>query len=61
MTDKNETIKVKLARIEEKQDNLAAQLKTHLRHHWAATLALLGSTITFIFGIIFIIAKSIFV
>jgi len=55
---KNESMRVVLARIEVKQDNFADQLKTHLRHHWAATIALLTSGLSIIGGLIFIIVKA---
>ena len=56
---KSETGKVMLTRIEMKQDNLAAQLATHLRHHWAATIVLIGSTASLISGLIIVIIKGI--
>jgi hypothetical protein len=54
---KSESVKVMLTRIEMKQDNLAAQLTTHLRHHWAATIVLLGSTASLITGLIILAVK----
>jgi hypothetical protein len=54
---KSESVKVMLSRIEMKQDNLAAQLATHLRHHWAATIVLLGSTASLISGLIILAVK----
>ena len=55
----SETIKVILARMEEKQDTLAAQLKTHLRHHWAASIVLLGGGISVIGALIVAVFKAI--
>ena len=57
---KNEPIRVILARIEIKQDNMAAQLTTHLRHHWAASIVLLGSGLSFVGGLIVLAVKGIF-
>lgn len=57
---KNESIRVILARMEEKQDNMATQLKTHLRHHWAASIVLLGSVVSFIFTVVVIAIRSVF-
>lgn len=56
---KNETIKVMLARMEEKQDNLATQFKTHMRHHWAASIALLTSGLAVIGACLVAVFKAI--
>jgi hypothetical protein len=57
--EKHESVKVILARIEEKQDNMAAQLKTHLHHHWAASIVMLGSGISIVGACIVAFFRSI--
>lgn len=53
-------ILVKLARMETKVDELKLQFVNHLRHHWAITIVLLGSTVTSIFGLLGLAIKLVF-
>ena len=59
MSDK-ESMEVKQARMETKIDELIKQFTNHLRHHWAITVVLLGSTVTSILGLISIAVKVVF-
>lgn len=48
-------ILVSQARMETKQDELIKRFGTHLRHHWAATLVIVTSTISLIVTLAFMI------
>ncbi len=48
------------ARMETKMDGLTKQFTNHLRHHWAITIVLLGSTVTSVFGLLGLAVKLVF-
>ncbi len=49
---KKEPIRVILARMEANQNNLKEKLVVHIRHHWAASLVLLTSTLSLLSAIV---------
>ena len=55
-----ESMEVKQARMETKIDGLITQFTNHLRHHWAITVVLLGSTVTSVFGLLALAVKLVF-
>ena len=56
----SESMEVKQARMETKIDELIIQFTNHIRHHWAITIVLLGSTVTSIFGLLGLAVKLVF-
>ncbi len=51
MADK-EPIRTILARMEANQTGLKEQFASHIRHHWAVSIVILGATLSLISGII---------